>query len=794
MVGRTFSHYRIIEKLGQGGMGIVFKAEDTRLGRAVALKFLPDDLSRDPSAIERFLREARAASSLSHPHICAVHDVGEHDGVHFIVMELLDGVALSEQISGTPVPVDRIVALGIQIADALSAAHARNILHRDIKPANIFITSRGEAKVLDFGLAKSVAASPHAGTDATTLAPLTDHGTMVGTVAYMSPEQVRGETLDGRSDLFSLGAVLYEMATARRAFAGATAGAIHDEVLNRHSPPASRLNPELPQPLQDVIDKALEKDRSLRYQSAAEIGADLQRIKRDMDSARAVTLAAPREVPATPLPSWRRRLGILAAVAVVALALAGSWFGVLRPKPEALDSVAVLPFVNADGDPDSEYLSDGITESLINNLSQVRTLRVSAWSTVFRYKGKAADPQAIGHDLGVSAVLSGRLLRRDGHVIVRTELIDVSNGAQLWGREFNHTAADVIALQDDLAAEISEKLRLRLTKEEQQQLNKRYTQDAAAYELYLKGRYYWNKRNLQDVQRAIGYFERAIALDPQYALAYAGLADAYNQASFFNASPPGDVMPRARAAASRALEIDEHLADAHISLAYVSFTYDWDWAAATKHTERARALNPVTVDNHSFYPFYLTVARRPDEAVRAAERALAKDPLSASLSHNRAVQLVLSRQYDAAIAECRRTIELDPAFAIAYEVLGATYEAKGMPAEALPQVETAVRLNPHSPMSLAMLAYVDANLKRDREARRILEQLTTASRERYVPALAFAVIHTGLNEKDQAFGWLEKAYVERSNRLAYLAFEPSWDRLRSDPRFDDLLRRIGLPR
>jgi len=348
-------------------------------------------------------------------------------------------------------------------------------------------------------------------------------------------------------------------------------------------------------------------------------------------------------------------------------------------------------------------------------------------------------------------------------------------------------------LQEHLAGEISEKLRLRLTKEEQQQLTKRYTEDAAAYELYLKGRYHWNKRNVQDLQKAIGFFNQAIARDPRYALAYAGLADAYNLASFFNAFPPRDVMPKASAAAFKALEIDERLADAHISLAYASFTYDWDWTAATRHFERAQALNASAVENNTSYPFYLTVGRRPAEAIRAADRALAHDPMSASLSHNRAVQLTLARQYDAAIEECRRTIELDPTFAIAYEVMAASYGGKGMYREALPLIEEASRLNPSNAMSLAQLGYVRANLNQGREARRILEQLSMFARQRYIPALAFAVVHAGLDEKNQAFAWLDKAYDERANRLAYLAFEPTWNRLRPDPRFDDLLRRIGLP-
>jgi eukaryotic-like serine/threonine-protein kinase len=792
MLGQTISHYTIVGELGRGGMGVVYKAEDTRLRRSVALKFLPDDLSRDHDAVERFQREARAASSLNHPHICAVHDIGEHGGRHFIVMELLEGTPLDERVAGGPLPIDRVVEWGVQIADALAAAHAKGIVHRDIKPANVFITERGQAKLLDFGLAKPVDGAESA-PNVTTMAPLTNAGAVMGTVAYMSPEQVRGETLDARTDLFSLGAVLYEMATARRPFSGQTSGSVHAAILTQPPLAAARINPALPARLEAIIDKALEKDPKLRYQTAADLRTDLERVKRDIDSARAVAETGFRHQRA-PVAASRRIAVFSAIVAALALVAAGAWFTAFRGPGEAIDSVAVLPFMNVAGDPDAEYLSDGITESLINKLSQLRTLRVSARSAVFRYKGKDADPRTVGRDLGVRAILSGRLLQRDSRVIVRTELIDVSNGAQLWGQEYSRAAADVFVLQEDLAAEISERLRLRLTKEEQQQLTKRYTEDAAAYELYLRGRYHWNKRNIEDLLKAIEYFNQAIARDPGYALAYTGLADAYNLASFFNAFPPREVMPRATAAASKALELDEHLAEAHISLAYASFTYDWDYAAATRHFERARALNPSAFEKAAFYPFYLTVGRRSAEAIRVASDQLARDPLSAALSHNRAVQLVLAKQYDAAIEECRRTIQLDPNFAVAYEVMAASYGGKGMHREALPLIENATRLSPNNAISLANKGAVLAKLGQNRDARRVLEQLTTLARQRYIPALAFAVVYVGLDEKDQAFAWLDKAYDERANRLAYLSVEPTWDRLRSDPRFDNLLRRVGLPR
>ena len=507
MIGQTISHYHILEKLGQGGMGVVYRAEDSRLGRTVALKFLSEELSRDPRAVERFQREARAASALNHPHICAIYDIGEHAGRHFMAMELLEGTPLHQLIAGGALAPDRVLELGMELADALEAAHGKGIIHRDIKPANVFVTERGHAKLLDFGLARPPL-DHHGMTAGPTQEPLTDPGAVMGTLAYMSPEQVRGEALDARTDLFSLGCVLYEMTTGRPAFAGSTPGTIQEAILNRTPIPVGRVNPESPPRLEEVVNKALEKDPKLRYQHASELRADLQRLKRDSDSG-STRVRAGKSVH-SPAPSgWRRKAPLIAAaaVAVVALLAAGMQLSGLRSKGEAIDSVAVLPFVNSSGDADGDYLSDGITESLIANLSQVRSLRVTARSTVFRYKGKEIDPQKIGQDLHVGAVLSGRLLQRDGTLVVRTELMDVANGAQLWGGQYNRKVADVFALQDELSKEISERLRLRLTDDEKQRLTKRYTDNPEAYQLYLKGLFYWNKRSPDGLQKAIEYLQ-----------------------------------------------------------------------------------------------------------------------------------------------------------------------------------------------------------------------------------------------------------------------------------------------
>ena len=791
MIGQTISHYRILATLGRGAMGTVYRAEDTRLGRVVALKFLSDEHLQDPHAVGRFQREARAASALNHPNICAVYDIGEHAGQYFIAMEFLEGVPLHELITRGALPTDRVLELGVEVADALQTAHAKGFIHRDIKPANIFVTERGHAKLLDFGLSKALElpATPVGSTEE----QLSDPGAVLGTLAYMSPEQVRGEQLDGRTDIFSLGAVLYEMTTGRRPFPGSTSGTICEAILNRTPIPVGRVSPESPQRLEETINKALEKDRSLRYQNASELRADLKRLQRDRDG----SAVSPPEGAARSAGStrwWRRWPAIVAgAVALAAVLVAGGQIVGVFSKAQTIDSVAVLPFVNSSGDPDSEYLSDGITESLIDRLSQIPNLRVTARSTVFRYKGKEMDPQKIGQDLRVRAVLSGRLLQRDGTLVVRTELMNVQDGSQLWGNQYNRKTADVFALQDELSTEISDRLRLRLTNEDKQRLTRHYTDNPDAYQFYLKGRYYWNQRNPNALLKSIDNYNRAVGLDPGYAVAYAGLADTYNMISFFNMTPARETMPKAKAAAERALEIDGNLAQAHISLAYAAFTYDWDWPAATRHFDRAIALNREAVLNHAYYPFYLTVAGRFDEAVSVARRALDRDPVSASLSHTLAVQLSLARHSDEAIAECLKTIELDPNYAIAYEVLEGLYASKGMYPEALSAIEKAVGLNRGSALALANLGYVRARSGQRDEARRILEQLAAASKERYTPAAAFAIVHVGLGENDQALSWLNKAYEERFIRLAYLRREAIWDPLRHDPRFEDLQRRIGLP-
>ncbi|HEV8130727.1 MAG TPA: protein kinase [Acidobacteriota bacterium] len=801
MIGRTVSHYRVRKKLGGGGMGVVYEADDTRLGRSVALKFLPEDFSKDHQALERFQREARTASSLNHPHICTIYDIGEHEGQPFIVMELLEGQTLRQYMTGKPLKTDELLDLGIQIADALDAAHRRGIVHRDIKPANIFITRDSQAKVLDFGLAKLVLQRQRepAAADVSALATapvpedsLTSPGTAMGTVAYMSPEQARGENLDSRTDLFSFGVVLYEMATGIPPFKGDTSAMIFDAILNRTPIPPLRLNPELPAELEQIINKALEKDRKMRYQTASDLRTDLARLRRDTDSGRAIAMETARLGLSTSR-NTRRWLIIGAMIATVLLVAAVGYLHFSGVKDKPIDSLAVLPFANASRDPSTEYLSDGITESLINSLSQLPQLRVMARTTVFRYKGQQADPQKLGHDLNVRAVLTGKVSQRGETLIVQADLVDTADGSQLWGEQYNRKLADILAVQEEISKEISEKLRLKLTGEQKIRLAKQHTGNTEAYQLYLMGRYYWAKVTEEGDKKAIDYFNQAIEKDPNYALAYAGIADAYYGLSNLHL-PPREAMPKAKQAAIKALELDETLAEAHTSLALVKTFFEWEWPAAESEFRRAIELNPGYATAHEWYGWYLALMGRHNESRAALKRAEQLDPLSLSISWSRGLSFYLARQYDAAIEQLGRTLEMDPNLGVAHMILGACYLEQKMYKQAIAEEQKA-RLVDDSPTILAALGIFYAVSGNKGEAEKVLAQLKELrrlSKGRFVPSAETAIIYAALGKKDEAFEWLDRAYEDRSERLSWLKVDPEIDSLRSDPRFAELMRRMRL--
>ena len=831
------SHYRILSKIGAGGMGEVFLAQDTKLDRKVAIKFLNQEFSKDADKLNRFIREAKAASALNHPNILTIHEVGDHDGTNYIVTELIDGKTLREHLSPKEsLQLNQILKIGVQVAEALSAAHTAGIVHRDIKPENIMIRKDGYAKVLDFGLAKlsepgAVATGSEAASeDATKVQINTTPGMVMGTVSYMSPEQARGNPTDARTDIWSLGIVLYEMLAGKVPFAGETVNHTIVSILEKEPLQLENVTGEL----QRIVRKSLTKDADMRYQSARDLLIDLKNLRRELDiqgelersvvpnretanaaienatamlsapgestisgqnaaTQNVTTSSSSLEYAVTQAKSHKLGSAIIGLL-LFGLIAAGAYFAFFSKGSSSgqISSIAVMPFVNDSGNPDGEYLSDGMTETLINSLSQIPNLNVKARSSVFRYKGKEIDPKKVASELGVQAILTGRVVQRGDQLTLSVELIDGQTENTIWGNKYERKGSDLVALQSEVARDVLGKLKSKLSGADVAKVEKSFTANPEAYQLYLKGRFSWNKRTGPALRQAADFFKQAIEKDPNYALAYSGLAETYVIFSSYSVALAKDSMPQAKASALRALELDDSLAEAHTALGEYLVHYEFDRIGAEREFRRAIELNPNYPTAHQWLGNHLTSVKRFDEALVELKRAEELDPLSPIISLNVGDTLVYARRYDEGIAQCKRTLSLNPGFALVHLSLASPYGAKGMYAEAIAEMRKYLEMDP-DPTGKGYLGLYLAKSGRRDEAIKLLSELKQESTQRYVQSYAFAMIYIGLGEKDDALDWLEKEVSERASNTRYFAAAPELDDVRSEPRFKAMLKQLNLP-
>jgi len=747
--GMMVSHYKVEKKLGEGGMGEVYLAEDTKLKRRVALKFLPAQYASDAEFKERFKREAQAAAALNHPNIITIHEVAEYENKPYIAMEYVEGESLKDLIAQKDLHISKIIDIAMQICQGLAKAHEAGIVHRDIKPQNILMDKDGRARIVDFGLARLKRD-----------VMLTQTGSTLGTVAYMSPEQAQGKEVNHRSDIFSLGVVLYEMITGQLPFKGEHEAALVYSIVNENPEPLARYKSDVPGELQRIVEKGMEKNREMRYQHVDDLQADLSKLREEVKSGVTKTLVT----RATPSPS-----------------------------------IAVLPFTNLSADKEQEYFCDGMAEEIINALTHVEGLHVVARTSAFAFKGKHEDIREIGRQLNVKTLLEGSVRKAGNRLRITAQLVNVVDGYHLWSEKYDrdigeeYCPGDIFAIQDGISLAVVDKLKVKLLGGEKAKLVKRHTKDIDAYNLYLKGRFFWNKRTQEGYQKSLEYFQRAIERDPSYALAYAGTADCYDLLGWYDYLPPEEAFPRAKAAAEKALEVDETLAEANASLGWISANYDWDWLAAESKYKRAIELNPSYATVHQWYAEYLSYMGRHDESIAEAKRAQELDPLSIIINNDLGQVLYYARQYDRAIEQLQKVLELDPDFIIAHFFLAFLYAQKAMYEEAIAEVQKAMNLSGGGDLLMvAQLGTIYSSSGRRDEAKKVLDELYQLSKQRYVSPFYIALIYVGLRQKNQAFEWLEKAYEERDHWLETLKVHPMLDSLRSDPRFTKLLKKMRL--
>lgn len=745
MIGKSISHYRILEKLGGGGMGVVYKAQDTKLKRTVALKLLPPELTRDPDAKQRFIQEAQMASALDHPNICNIHEVDEtDDGQIFICMACYQGETVREKIKREPLKLEEAIGIAIQVAQGLGKAHSQRIVHRDIKPANIFITGDGQAKIMDFGLAKLAGQ-----------VRLTKIGTTAGTVAYMSPEQARGEEVDHRTDIWSLGVVLYEMLNGELPFKGDYEQAVVYSILNEEPEPVRGVPTAVSTQLQVVVSKAIAKSPDQRYQNAENILLDLRKLRKQLES---IIL---KEEP---------------------------------PTKKAQPSIAVLPFTDMSPNKDQEYFCDGMAEEIINALTHIEGLRVVARTSAFSFRGKEVDVREIGRKLSVETLLEGSVRKAANRIRITAQLVNVADGYHIWSEKYDRNKEDIFAIQDEISLAIVSKLKVKLLGGEKENLVRRYTDNIEAYNLYLKGRYFWSKRTEKGLKKGIEYFEHANEKDPDYALAHVGLADSYSLLCSYHILAPKESIPKARSAAMRAIEAHDALAEAYEALAHVRILHDWSWLDAEREFKRAIQVNPGYATAHQRYSLLLTVMGQLSEAIAEIKRAQELDPLSLIINTDVGLIFYIAHQYGQAVEQCRNVIEMDPNFGVAHFALGLAYEQKGAYKEAIAELQKAITASGGITVMTGALGHAYAVSGKRDKAQKVLDESKELSKQRYVSPYSIATIYVGLGEKDQAFEWLRKAYEDRSVWLIHLHLkaDPRLDGLRSDPRFTALLKKMGL--